>query len=139
MKVIQVGRLSLLCLLGGALLLLAGIRTHHLAWFLAALFLVNSVSIAIGYPAFTILSLSGVAPCRQGIAAGLQSATYSIGTGVGLSVLGLCLQSFAQAPPETSLGIVAGVIAAACMAALLLLAGASVGQMSLLPNGDPPG
>ncbi|HTI09112.1 MAG TPA: hypothetical protein VL832_11170 [Puia sp.] len=36
MKVIQVGRLSLLCLLGGALLLLAGIRTHHLAWFLAA-------------------------------------------------------------------------------------------------------
>ncbi|HTI09113.1 MAG TPA: hypothetical protein VL832_11175 [Puia sp.] len=58
---------------------------------------------------------------------------------MGLSVLGLCLQPFAQTPPETSLGIVAGVIAAACMAALLLLAGASVGQMSPLPNGVPPG
>ena len=123
MSVVQVGRLAMLCLLGGVLLLLAGICTHHLAWFLAALFLVNSVCIAIGYPAFTILSLSGVPAARQGIAAGLQSATYSVGTGMGLSVIGLCLQSFPQRPPEIPLYTTGGAIAAGCISALFLLEG----------------
>ncbi|HWK02938.1 MAG TPA: hypothetical protein VNS58_04880 [Puia sp.] len=53
----------------------------RLAWFPGALLLVNSVCIAIGYPAFTILSLSGIPIVRQGIAAGLPSAIYSVGTG----------------------------------------------------------
>lgn len=138
MKVVQVGRLAMLNLLVGVLLLMAGISTHQLAWFLVALFLVNSVSIAIGYPAFTILSLSGVPAVRQGIAAGLQSATYSVGTGMGLSVIGLCLQSFSPNPAGTHPGLpVAGVgpevmgglcmagavIAAGCITALFLLVG----------------
>ena len=135
-RVVQAGRLAMLCLLGGILLLMVGIYTHHLAWFLAALLLVNSLCIAIGYPAFTILSLSGVPPAHQGMAAGLQSATYTVGTAMGLSVIGLCLQSFPPPPPTANhllLTFVQGaygafwtsgaVVAAGCMTALFLLAG----------------
>jgi MFS family permease len=135
--VLQAGRLAMSCLLGGVLLLLAGIYTHQLAWFLVALLLVNSLCIAIGYPAFTILSLSGVPSAHQGIAAGLQSATYTVGTGMGLSVIGLCLQSFHPdpvAPPahhllafsqcaRGALWTTGVVIGTGCITALFLLAG----------------
>jgi len=57
------------------------------------LFLVNSVCISIAYPSLTILSLTDVSSVRQGVAAGLQSATYSMGSSLGLSLVGLCLQS----------------------------------------------
>jgi len=124
MRVAQVGRLAMICLLGGVLLLMAGICTHQLPWFLVALFLVNSCCIAIGYPAFTILSLSGVPPAQQGMAAGLQSATYSVGTGVGISAVGCCLSSFTSGQDARyALCLAGGVIAAGCVAALILLTG----------------
>jgi MFS family permease len=100
--VANTGLLSLLCLVTGAVLLGAGIYTHNLPWYLAALLLVNSFSIAIGYPALTILSLTGVAPDKQGIAAGLQSAIYTIGSGIGLSVMGLCLRISSQPAVDTA-------------------------------------
>jgi len=108
--VANTGLLSLLCLVAGALLLGIGIYTHSLPWYLAALLLVNSFSISIGYPALTILSLTGVAPDKQGIAAGLQSAIYTIGSGIGLSVMGLCLRSSSHAAVDTSLLWACGVV-----------------------------
>ena len=114
--VMGVGILSISCLLAGDLLLAAGIGSHWLGCWLGALLLVNSVCIAIGYPAFTVLSLSGVAPDKQGIAAGLQSSLYTIGSGLGLSLTGLCLEA-SNAP----LLACCGVIAVICLIALLLL------------------
>lgn len=108
--VANTGLLSLLCLVAGALLLGAGIYTHNLPWYLAALLLVNSFSIAIGYPALTILSLTGVAADKQGIAAGLQSAIYTIGSGIGLSVMGLCLQGSSHSAIDLSLLYACGVV-----------------------------
>jgi hypothetical protein len=72
------------------------------------------------------------------MAAGLQSATYTVGTAMGLSVIGLCLQSFHPAPPvnltdhlllafgqgATGAFLTTGtVIAAGCITALFLLTG----------------
>lgn len=93
MKVPDVALLAMVCLIAGLLLLIAGIEARQMIWFLVALFLVNSVSISIAYPSLTILSLTDVPSARQGIAAGLQSAIYSMGSSVGLSLVGLCLQS----------------------------------------------
>lgn len=123
MKMVQIGILSMACLLGGALFLAAGIYTRHIGYFWVALALVNSICIAIGYPAFTILSLEGVPTARQGIAAGLQSAIYSIGTGIGLSVIGLCLQAFSHYPSPTQLLCACSTIAIFCLIAIGLLYG----------------
>jgi predicted MFS family arabinose efflux permease len=120
MRVSRAALLALTCLVGGLLLLLAGIEARQLAYFLVALFLVNSVCISIAYPALTILTLTDVPPARQGIAAGLQSATYSIGSSVGLSLVGLCLQS--PGPSVTALSLTCMVITALCAIAPVLLA-----------------
>jgi len=93
MKVSEVALLAMICLIAGLLLLLTGVETRQLSYFLVALFLVNSVCISIAYPSLTILSLTDVSSVRQGVAAGLQSATYSMGSSLGLSLVGLCLQS----------------------------------------------
>ena len=93
----QVGLLALSLLLAGDILLAAGIRGQDAVWFLGALLLVNSISIAIGYPAFTVSSLSGVPPERQGVAAGIQSTLYTVASGLGLSFISLCLDAFGPA------------------------------------------
>ena len=109
----QVGLLAMGLLLAGDVLLAAGIRDREAGWFLGALLLVNSVSIAIGYPAFTVLSLSEVPPERQGVAAGIQSTLYTVASGLGLSCISLCLDALgperaadsglpAQGGPETT-------------------------------------
>ena len=108
------GLVALVCLLVGTILLGAGIYTHRLPWYLVALLLVNSIAIAIGYPALTILSLTGVAPDKQGIAAGLQSSIYTIGSGIGLSVMGLCLQTFSHPVVDISLLCACGTVALGC-------------------------
>ena len=105
------GLVALVCLLVGTILLAAGIYTHRLPWYLVALLLVNSIAIAIGYPALTILSLTGVTPDNQGIAAGLQSSIYTIGSGIGLSVMGLCLQTFSHPIVDISLLCACGTVA----------------------------
>jgi len=123
LQVVEVGMLSLLWLLTGILLMIVGIKAQHLLFFLPAFLLVNSLSIAIGYPSFTILSLTGVPPARQGIAAGLQSAIYSVGTGIGLSLTGLCLQLFPGRTMGFRLLVAALPLAALCGLALILLDG----------------
>jgi hypothetical protein len=121
LTVSQVGLLAMICLLVGDGLLLLGIVTHWLVCYLGALLLVNSLCIAIGYPAFTLLSLAGVQPEKQGIAAGLQSSLYTVGTGVGLSLIGLCLQSFPPGTAGAPLAAGCGVIGLLCGASLWLL------------------
>ena len=116
----------MILLLAGILLLMTGIHTLRFLPFLLALFLVNSVCIAIGYPAFTLLSLSGVPSAQQGIAAGLQSAIYSVGTGIGLSLTGLCLRLFSGYPLGSQLMAACGILAVLCMVALVLLSGGMV-------------
>jgi hypothetical protein len=118
MTVMKVGILSLFCLLAGDALLMAGIGSGWEGWWLAALLLVNSISIAIGYPAFTVLSLTGVPPDRQGIAAGIQSTLYTIGSGLGLSIISLCLAGGAT---TGTLLACCGVVAGLCLGALVLL------------------
>ena len=108
--VAKTGLFSLLCLVAGAVFLAAGIYTHSLPWYLAALLLVNSISIAIGYPALTILCLTGVTPDKQGIAAGLQSSINTIGSGIGLSVMGLCLRISSHPAADVSLLCACGVV-----------------------------
>ena len=135
----RTGILSIGCLLAGDLLLAAGIWHHLLVCWLIALLLVNSLSIAIGYPAFTVLSLEGVPADKQGIAAGLQSSLYTMGSGLGLSLTGLCMQAFqsggwggkgmaggGMAHGAGGTGVVpllacCGVIGGLCLAAALLL------------------
>lgn len=112
--------LAFCCLFAGAVLLGAGIYTRCLPCYLAALLLVNSIAISIGYPALTILSLTGVAPDKQGVAAGLQSSINTIGSGIGLSVTGLCLQAFRPAV-DVSLLYALGVVAAGCILAVIQL------------------
>ena len=140
MGVFGVGILSIGCLLAGDLLLAAGIGSHRLVCWLGALLLVNTFCIAIGYPAFTVLSLAGVAADKQGIAAGLQSTLYTVGSGLGLSLTGLCLAVLpsgagqaagagadraagmgAPLPAGTPLLACCGVIGGICLIALLLL------------------
>ena len=118
MKVVKVGLLCIGLLLAGDLLLMAGITSRQESWWLVALLLVNSISIAIGYPAFTVLSLTGVPPERQGIAAGIQSTLYTVGSGLGLSLTGLCLS--AGAAPGALLAS-CGIIGGLCLAALIVL------------------
>ena len=108
------GLFAMGCLLAAAVLLAAGIYTHRLPWYLAALLLANSIAIAIGYPALTILSLTGVTPDKQGIAAGLQSSIYTVGSGIGLSVMGLCLRALSHSFVDISLLCACGVVIAGC-------------------------
>jgi MFS family permease len=122
MKVAEVALLAMVCLTAGLLLLLAGIQARQLIWFLAALFLVNSVCISIAYPSLTILSLTDVPSARQGIAAGLQSATYSMGSSIGLSLAGLCLQAAPLETTATQISVTCMVITALCAIAPMLLA-----------------
>ncbi|HEY4335711.1 MAG TPA: MFS transporter [Puia sp.] len=116
----QVGILSISLLLGGDGLLMAGIGSHWEGWWLGALLLVNSISIAIGYPAFTVLSLTGVPPERQGIAAGIQSTLNTVGSGLGVSLIGLCLTAGAT---EGALFACCGIVGVLCVAALFVLTG----------------
>lgn len=113
-----VGTLSIGLLLAGDVLLMAGISSHWEGWWLAALLLVNSFSISIGYPAFTVLSLTGVPPERQGIAAGIQSTLNTVGSGLGVSLIGLCLTDGAS---ERSLFASCGIVGALCVLALFVL------------------
>lgn len=115
----QVGLLAMVCLLAGDVLLFGGILSRQAGWFLVALLLVNSISIAIGYPAFTVLSLAGVAPEKQGMAAGIQSTLYTVGSGLGLSFISLTLDA-------AGAGVVAfqgccGIVAVLSVAALAIL------------------
>ena|GEM_PF-450372 len=113
-----VGILSISLLLAGDLLLMAGIASHWEGWWLAALLLVNSISIAIGYPAFTVLSLKGVPLERQGIAAGIQSTVNTVGSGLGVSLIGLCLSAGATEPALFTSCVIIGVL---CVLALFVL------------------
>lgn len=117
----RVAQFALVLLLAGILLLLAGIGTGQLAYFLLSLFLVNSLAISIGYPALSILSLTGVAPARQGIAAGLQAAIYTTGTGVGLSMIGLCLLAESSHSASLQLSLPCVVLSLVCTAGIWLL------------------
>ncbi|MDO6435596.1 MFS transporter [Flavitalea sp. BT771] len=121
MKVSQVALLAMICLAAGLLLLLTGVEARQLSWYLAALFLVNSVCISIAYPSLTILSLSNVPSARQGIAAGLQSATYSMGSSIGLSLVGCCLQAAAADSSSTQISLTCLVIMTICSIAPMLL------------------
>ena len=118
MRVRQVGILSIALLLAGTLLLMAGIQTQNEGWWLMALLLVNSISIAIGYPAFTVLSLTGVPPARQGIAAGIQSTLNTVGSGLGLSLIGLCLSAGLTRPALFACCVL---VATLCLLALGIL------------------
>ena len=113
-----VGILSIGLLLVGDVLLMAGIASHWQGWWLAALLLVNSFSISIGYPAFTVLSLTGVPPERQGIAAGIQSTLNTVGSGLGVSLIGLCLTAGAT---EAALFACCGIVGTLCVLALFVL------------------
>lgn len=97
MSPVRVALLCMVCLLVGDGLLAAGIGSRQGGYFWGSLLLVNSIAIAIGYPAFTVLSLTGVAPARQGIAAGIQSTLYTAGSGLGLSLTSLCLEAMGPA------------------------------------------
>lgn len=83
--------------IGSALLLIA-LEFHCLPLLVIAIALVNSLGIAIAYPALTILSLTGVKKENQGTAAGMQSSLYTIGTSIGISITGLFFKSFSQVP-----------------------------------------
>ena len=118
----RVALLCMVCLLAGDGLLAAGVGSHEGGYFLGGLLLVNSIAIAIGYPAFTVLSLSGVAPDRQGIAAGIQSTLYTVGSGLGLSVISLVLEmgNGSGAPALLGCCVVVGVLALASALILVL-------------------
>jgi MFS family permease len=131
----QVGLLAMGLLLAGDILLAAGIAERQAGWFLGALLLVNSISIAIGYPAFTVLSLSGVPPERQGVAAGIQSTLYTVASGLGLSFISLCLDGWGSVSSGRGTSSEAGGIAllACCgivgvlsLAGLIILSGRKV-------------
>ncbi len=121
MKVSDVALVAMVCLIAGLLLLIAGVEARQMVWFLVALFLVNSVSISIAYPSLTILSLTDVPSARQGIAAGLQSATYSMGSSIGLSLVGFCLQSSTLQATASQISLTCMVIVVICCIAPVLL------------------
>jgi MFS family permease len=50
-----------------------------------------------------------------------KSSLYTVGTGVGLSLTGLCLRSFSHSPADTPLLAGSGVIGIICGAALWML------------------
>ncbi|HEX3934016.1 MAG TPA: MFS transporter [Puia sp.] len=116
----QVGLLAMICLLAGDVLLAAGIVSRQAGWFLGALLLVNSISIAIGYPAFTVLSLAGVAPEKQGVAAGIQSTLYTVAAGLGLSFIALSLDALGSG--RTALLACCGIVGVLCISAVVILA-----------------
>jgi MFS family permease len=126
----QVGLLSMALLLAGVGLLMAGIASHWEGWWLAALLLTNSMAISIGYPAFTVLSLTGVPPERQGIAAGIQSTLNTVGSGLGVSLIGLCLTAGAT---QTALFACCGIVGVLCVAALFILGYGQVKKTVPLP------
>jgi MFS family permease len=130
---VQVGILSMGCLLVGDLLLAAGIHSHWLGFWLGALLLVNSVCIAIGYPAFTVLSLEGVSPAKQGVAAGLQSSLYTVGSGLGLSLTSLCLEAWSGGASRVGAARGSG----ALLGGSMLRVGASPGASAALGGASP--
>ncbi|MBY0481909.1 MAG: MFS transporter [Chitinophagaceae bacterium] len=75
----------------GAILLMVVAIENIFSVLLIAIFLVNSFCIAIGFPAITILALTGINLKNQGTAAGLQSSLYTIGSSIGISFIGLFL------------------------------------------------
>ena len=116
----QVGLLAMILLLAGDVLLAGGIVSRQAGWFLGALLLVNSLSIAIGYPAFTVLSLAGVAPEKQGVAAGIQSTLYTVASGLGLSFISLSLDALGSG--RIALLTCCGIVGVLCISALVILA-----------------
>jgi predicted MFS family arabinose efflux permease len=115
----QAGLLAMALLLAGDAFLAMGIAGRGAGWFLCALLLVNSISIAIGYPAFTVLSLSGVPPERQGVAAGIQSTLYTVAAGLGLSFISLCLDALGSG--RIALLACCGIVGVLCLAGLIIL------------------
>lgn len=83
--------ISMFSLFAGTLILLIAATWKLYYLVLLALFLVNSCCIAIGYPSITILSLRGIKPEAQGMAAGIQSSLYTIGSSIGISFVSLFL------------------------------------------------
>lgn len=88
----------------------------------------------MGYPAFTVLSLSGVPPERQGVAAGIQSTLYTVASGLGLSFISLCLDALEPAGMTAAGGGPAGagttpnallaccgIVGLLCLAGLIIL------------------
>ncbi len=116
----QVGLLAMILLLAGDVLLAGGIVSRQAGWFLGALLLVNSLSIAIGYPAFTVLSLAGVAPEKQGVAAGIQSTLYTVASGLGLSFISLSLDALGSG--RIALLTCCGIVGVLCIPAVAILA-----------------
>jgi MFS family permease len=125
MSPVRVALLCMVCLLVGDGLLAAGIGSRQGGYFWGSLLLVNSIAIAIGYPAFTVLSLTGVAPARQGIAAGIQSTLYTAGSGLGLSLTSFCLEAMGPAAGGVSKAALlscCAVVGVLALAALVILA-----------------
>lgn len=75
-----------------ACLLVLAVYANYFPLMLVSLFCMNSFAIATCYPSLTILAVTGINPVDQGSAAGLQSCLYTIGSSIGLSLTGLCLQ-----------------------------------------------
>ena len=124
MSPVRVALLCMVCLLVGDGLLAAGIGSRQGGYFWGSLLLVNSIAIAIGYPAFTVLSLTGVAPARQGIAAGIQSTLYTAGSGLGLSLTSLCMEAMGPVAGGVSKAALLGccaVVGVLALAALVIL------------------
>ena len=128
----QVGLLAMACLLVGDLLLAGGVVLGQPGYFLLALLLVNSIAIAIGYPAFTVLSLTGVPAQRQGVAAGIQSTLYTVASGFGLSFISLCLDALGSG--GTALLVCCAIVAALSTTALLILSGKAKKTVPLPPD-----
>jgi MFS family permease len=127
----QVGLLAMVCLLAGDVLLFGGILSRQAGWFLLALLLVNSISIAIGYPAFTVLSLAGVTPEKQGMAAGIQSTLYTVGSGLGLSFISLTLN--AAGVGGRALQGCCGIVAVLSVMAIVILGSGGVKAKNTVP------
>ncbi|MFD8015343.1 MFS transporter [Streptomyces sp. NPDC058955] len=80
----------------GVLLYLAVGTTASYPWLLLPGIVLHGIGNGLVYPTVNIAGVSGVADERQGVAAGLITASYQIGAGVGVAVLAAVLTATAD-------------------------------------------
>lgn len=119
--VIKTGILGNAFMLGGILFFIASYVTGYtLLFILCAVCCINSFGMAITFPCVTILAVQSVPEQQQGLASGINGTANSMGSGLGLSLVGLVMQLAAN-KGWSAYGAGLGMLAIIAVAAILQL------------------
>lgn len=118
-----VANIGLFCMFLGNLFLVACCRQYHWGLLLLSAFFINGVSMAIAYPSLTALAIQDAEPQDHGMAAGLQSTSYSAGCGIGIALVWTIIRIWFPGTDtfsSSAIGLGAALCGTLCLAAMII-------------------